>query len=310
MNMVPELIDKYIWLIRTLTDAGGQGLSLAELSYRWEDRYGGPYPRRTFNNHREAIAEIFGIEIECRRSTSRYFIRAGKDATDSDASINWLVNTFTVNSLLMLKKERLSGRVSVEDIPSGQKFLTTVMSAMKDDEELDIVYGKYTAGESERVTVRPYAVKEFGKRWYLVGHCNERGGMRTYGLDRIVSAAPNGRKFKMPEGFDVDELFSRSFGIYLPENDSASIVKIKTTELEAKYIRDLPLHPSQEEYGNCLFRYYVIPDTAFIMELCKHGARIEVLEPEEVRNQVAEELFRAADIYRKPHGDNEKNDIR
>lgn len=300
--MVPELIDKYVWIVRTLIDAGPSGLTLAELGRRWENRYGGGYPRRTFNNHREAIAEIFGIEIECRRSTSRYFIRAGENATDSDASLNWLINTFTVNSLLSLKKERLSGRVSVEDIPSGQKFLTTVMAAMKDDEELRIVYGKYTAGDTEELTVRPYAVKEFEKRWYLIGYCIERGGLRTYGLDRIVSATSTGSKFRMPEGFDIDELFSRSFGIYLPGDAEALIVKIRTTELEAKYLRDLPIHPSQEEYEDRHFRYYVIPNTGFIMELCRHGARIEVLEPESVRRQVAEELFRAAEIYKDNNG--------
>ena len=72
--MVAELIDKYIWLIQTLIDAGDRGLSLGEIADRWEDRYDEFYPRRTFNNHRAAIEEIFGIEIGCNRSTNRYYI--------------------------------------------------------------------------------------------------------------------------------------------------------------------------------------------------------------------------------------------
>ena len=70
--MVSELIDKYIWLVQTFIDAGPGGLSLPEIAARWTARYGGAdYPRRSFNNHREAVAEVFGIEIACNRSTNR-----------------------------------------------------------------------------------------------------------------------------------------------------------------------------------------------------------------------------------------------
>ena len=118
--MVSELIDKYLWLTRLLVDAGHKGLTLSEISSSWEQRYGSEYPRRTFNNHREAIAEIFGIEIQCRRADNCYFIAEGEDTLSSDKTRSWLVDTFTVNKLLELGKQRLSGRVSVENIPSGQ----------------------------------------------------------------------------------------------------------------------------------------------------------------------------------------------
>jgi predicted DNA-binding transcriptional regulator YafY len=36
------------------------------------------------------------------------------------------------------------------------------------------------------------------------------------------------------------------------------------------------------------------------MEICKHGSALEVLAPAEVRDAVAAELRKAADIYSKP----------
>ena len=158
--MVSELIGKYLWLIRTLTGTGKRGLLLQEITGKFERRYGMRYPRKTFNNHRAAIEEIFGVRIECDRSTNLYFIPFGEDVLDSDASTEWLVNTFTVNNLLTLGKERLSGRVSVEDIPSGQKFLTMIMQAMEDGKELGIEYAKYKSETSEKLHVQPFAVKE------------------------------------------------------------------------------------------------------------------------------------------------------
>ena len=53
--MVSELLDKYLWLMQTLVDAGERGLSLEEITSRWTARYGAPYPRRTFNNHRASF---------------------------------------------------------------------------------------------------------------------------------------------------------------------------------------------------------------------------------------------------------------
>ena len=131
--MVPELLEKYIWLVNTLTRAGEKGLSLAQMQDMWERRFDSEYPRSTFNRHREAVAGIFGIEIECDRSSSRYFIRYSEDVKDSAAASSWLINTFTVNSLMSLGRERLSGRVSVEEIHSGQRYLTAVMDAMMDN---------------------------------------------------------------------------------------------------------------------------------------------------------------------------------
>lgn len=299
--MVSELIDKYIWLVQTFIDAGPRGLSLDEIASRWSARYGGEgYPRRSFNNHREAVAEVFGIEIACNRSTNRYYIDAGESAVDKRESVDWLINTFTVNSLLSLGKERLSGRVSVEDIPSGQKYLVSVMQAMLDDAVMELRYRKYLREEELR-HIRPYAVKEFAKRWYVVAWSLEASALRVYAMDRILSLQPTGEKFRMPKDFQVDRLFEASYGVYLPEDDPPVIVKLRTTLREAAYLQDLPLHPSQMflgmEDGHCLFALRVIPNPNLVMELCRHGSGLEVLEPASLREQVRQELRNALKLY-------------
>ena len=134
--MVTELLKKYIWLVQTFIRAGEKGLSLEEIADRWESRFDSAYSRRTFNNHREAVEDVFGIRIGCNRSTNRYFIEYSEDVADENAESAWLINTFTVNNMLNLGKERLSGRVSVEDIPSGHRHLTTVLEAMTEGLEI------------------------------------------------------------------------------------------------------------------------------------------------------------------------------
>ena len=145
-------------------------------------------------------------------------------------------------------------------------------------------------------------MKEFEKRWYIVAYSEEAEALRVYAMDRILSLTPTGARFKMPKGFRVDDLFEASYGIYLPEDVPPVLVKIRTTPREAAYLRDLPLHPSQvflgeEKDGRSLFALRVIPNPNFVMELCKHGNRLEVVEPEALRDQVIGELRNALEIY-------------
>lgn len=298
--MVQELLKKYIWLVQTLIRAGDRGLTLEELDRRWESRFGTGYARRTFNNHREAIEELFDIRIRCNRSTSRYFISGAAGMEDSDASAAWLINTFTVNEMLSLSRERLSGRVSVEDIPSGQRYLTAIIGAMTENSELKIAYRKYTSDEVSEYTLRPYAVKESARRWYLVAWCHEREAVRVYGLDRIVNLEHTGRQFRMPQDFDVDALFATNFGVYLSSERPVEIV-FKASVKEAGYLRDLPIHPSQKETGNdgerITFSIFVRPNESLLMELFRLGSRIEVVSPDPIREKLMSEASALSELY-------------
>ncbi|MBR1570395.1 MAG: WYL domain-containing protein [Bacteroidales bacterium] len=299
--MVPELIEKYIFLVQTFVEAGDRGLSLQEVVRRWENRYGTAYPRRTFLNHRAAVEEVFGIPIICDRTTNLYKIDQAESAVDKREATDYLINTFTVNSLLTLGRERLSGRVSVEDVPSGQKHLTPLMQAMLDNAVLRISYKKYMSEEADVRIVHPYAVKEFEKRWYTVAWSEAAGALRVYALDRIASLERTGESFRMPARFQVDDLFEASYGIYLPEGEKPVLVKLRTTLREAAYLQDLPLHPSQQLVGrdgdSCLFALRVIPNPNFVMELLRHGNRLEVLEPASLRRTVQEEHKKALQLY-------------
>lgn len=298
--MVTELLTKYIWLVQTFVRASDRGLDLGEICTKWENRFGTPYSRKTFNNHREAIAEVFGIEIICDRSRNIYKIASREDISDKDAAAAWLIDTFTVNSVLSLGKERLSGRVTVEEIPSGHKHLTGIMDAMLDGNKLKVTYLKYGSTTPETFTLSPYALKEAVRRWYLVAWCEERNALRVYGIDRITRMETLEERFRMPQDFDVDRLFADSYGVYLPEGQ-ASEITLRTSLKEAAYLRDLPLHPSQKTVcvspEGAVISLKVCPDDSLIMDLVRLGSRIEVLSPPEIRDKVINEIKKMNGIY-------------
>ena len=165
-----------------------------------------------------------------------------------------------------------------------------------------ILYRKYLSEQAGVRTVRPYALREFAKRWYLVGYSEEAAMLRVYALDRLLSVERTGARFKMPARFNVEESFAASYGMYLPEARQAPVlVKLRTTLREAAYLQDLPLHPSQtlvsQQGDHCEFALRLIPNPNLVMELCKHGAGLEVLEPASLRQAVKEALNKTLQLY-------------
>ena len=113
--------------------------------------------------------------------------------------------------------------------------------------------------------------------------------------------------FSIPKGFDVGDTFATSFGIYLPDGRGQKVT-FRTSVKEAQYLRDLPIHDSQQEESadgqNVTFSIFVCTKDSkgkfyqdLLMEFCRYGSRIEVLSPEDLRAAVAEELRKAACIY-------------
>ena len=80
------------------------------------------------------------------------------------------------------------------------------------------------------------------------------------------------------------------------------MITFRTSETEARFLRDLPIHKSQEETGHkdgqVTFSIFACPNKALIMEFCKYGGNIEVLSPKEVRESVAAELRKALRSYK------------
>lgn len=298
--MVTELLNKYIWLVQKFLIAGDRGLSLGELGRAWENKFGTEYPRRTFNNHREAVSEVFGIDIECDRSTRRYFIRDSGGISGRESGIAWLIDTFTVNNMLTLAKEKLAGRISVEEVPSGRKHLAPLMNAMQEGNVVEIRYRKYGSGETDVRHVFPYGIKEAALRWYLVGWACEKESCRIYALDRIETLKICPETFSMPAGFDIDSLFATSFGSWLPDTPPVKI-EFRAYGNEASYIRDLPLHRTQtvvkEDEKSTTFSIFVSPNTSLFLEFLGHGANIEVLAPEGIRQEMKSLTQEMAGLY-------------
>ena len=301
-----SLITKYVWVIETIYRK--RKISFRELNELWlrdEISRGVDIPKRTFDNWRYVIWDMFGISITNENCGEyRYFIENEEDISKNGLR-SWLYNTFCVSNALA-NSQSIKDRIILEYVPSGQNYLRPIIDAMKENRVLNITYHSYWKDEENSFDVQPYCVKLFRQRWYMVARSTYpyyyEQGPRVYALDRIHDLYATEETFKMPKDWDAQEFFNGCFGIIADQRIELQTVKLKVSAGQANYIRDLMIHESQEEIVRndeySIFKYYLRPTFDFIQEILLNGESMEVLEPLWLRKEIAGKIKRMWNKYK------------
>lgn len=296
--MAKNFFKRYIWLVDLINRR--KYVSFKEISEAWMrsplNETGDPLSERTFFNHKDAIAGMFGIEILNDRSLGFYI---GRSDVGSDETSDWMLHTLCLNNVLHENAD-MKDRILMEKVPSSERFLTDIISAMRDFRVISLCYQSFRHPEPFCFNVRPYCVKYFKQRWYLLGDSDL--GLRIYSLDRFVDMEELEEHFEIPKGFDAEEYFGNYLGVIIGEEPED--VKIRVVPDQVKYFRTLPMHGTQretvQEDGSSVFSYHIAPTLDFVQEILSHGADVEVLEPAELRESVADIIAGMASRYGLP----------
>ena len=302
-NIQQNLVGKYVWLIETIYRA--KKITFKEINERWKDNVemsgGEKIPLRTFNNWRYAIQDMFGLFIENERCGSyRYYIDNEEDISNNGLR-SWIYSAYCVGNALA-GSQSIKSRILLEDVPSGQVYLHTIIDAMKENRVLNITYYSYWKEEEYNFNVMPYCVKLYRQRWYMVAQSEGYDEPRIYALDRIRQLSVTNDTFKMPKDWNAEQYFDGCFGIITDQSIDKQIIKLRVTADQAKYFRDLPLHQSQEEvertHDHSIFQYYLRPTFDFEQEILHSGEEVKVLEPQWLRDETRGRIERMLDLYK------------
>ena len=285
------LFNRYIWLVELLSYS--KGLSLEEINKRWRnsalndnpDSEG--IPRRTFIRMKEAIASMFDINIKYSRLDDKYYIDdegVGRNKSTRD----FLLSAFAVNRLMSENRD-LSDRILLEEAPpASNRFLPEITAAMRENQRIAITYQSFEMRSPREFEIEPFALRYFGRRWYVLARTDFHVQLRLYALDRMKTVQLTGTPFSLPADFSAQSHFSRFFGMMLTDNDVETVC-LKTNELRAQYLRSLPLHHSQKEAEPLHFELRLVPTPDFIGALRAMGSGVEVLKPLWLRQQLLKE---------------------
>ena len=124
------------------------------------------------------------------------------------------------------------------------------------------------------------------------GDRSEESAIRHWKVDRIEGAELTEIRFSRPDGFDLPGHFAKSFGVF--QGDGEVHVKVRFAPSVARYVQESAWHASQKltkEKDGGLLAEFDLDGTEEIMRwVFSFGQYAEVLEPEELRHAVREEL--------------------
>lgn len=299
--MISKTYNKYIWLLDTLIRENG--MTKEDICARWGETMGKgrPMSQRTFHDHCRAVEDLFGIKIVCNVSNGYKYCVSNLDVLRNDKLRGWLIKSFSLSNMI-IAGHNMKDRILFENVPHGTEYLKTVIEAMQKSWELIVDYQRFKDSR-KTLTIQPYAMKVYRQRWYVLAYIKESDAVRSIAFDRVLEMSTTKQKFSPPKGFSAEKYYANNIGIFVDEDRKPQKVRIRVYGRQVDYLRTLPLHPTQEEvltrhqeYSDFQYRVCLTPELS--THLLAMGADVEVLEPQELREEIIRELEKCLNKYK------------
>lgn len=206
-----------------------------------------------------------------------------------------------------------------------------IISLSKNPLESSNMLGELFSAISQRLTIKlhyhtfinkevqlainlfPYLLKEYNRRWFLIGAAEKDGKLLTFGLDRIdnVEHLPS-HKYIEYDG-DLNELYEDIIGVTYKENSPVYKIVFWVSDISKDYVSTKPLHASQRlvrsEIAKELYdQFPKLKDGQFftieckenyelIRELTSFGKDLVVLSPKPITDMVEKRITEMFEVY-------------
>jgi predicted DNA-binding transcriptional regulator YafY len=158
-----------------------------------------------------------------------------------------------------------------------------------------------TEREPRWAEVRPYLLEPSlaTHALYLIGFDETRDALRTFKVERILDLSLTPRTFEPPEAGVLAATLRRAWDIIADQPETEVVLRFDPA-VSAR-VREATWHPSQEvretEDGSLEWRARVAGTIEIRLWILSWGDEVEVLEPAELRDDVARTLARAIARY-------------
>ena len=149
--------------------------------------------------------------------------------------------------------------------------------------------------------VCPYFIEASGEGYatYLIGHSSYFDAIHTFKMERIARAQLTDEPFELPQDFDGPALLQSAWGVMYGHEPVE--VRLRFSPRVTRRVKESVWHPSQRiedcEDGGCFFTVCVSMPLEMKPWIRGWGADCEVLAPQELRQQLEEEVRRAVQMY-------------
>ena len=161
--------------------------------------------------------------------------------------------------------------------------LAAVKRGLSERRKLGIRYRGGSKSEASDRTVRPYALVVASGHWYLLAHCESKGKVVSFRLDRMEGVAELDEAYEIPATFSVDEHLNDRKVL---RAGAPAKMRVRYSPRIARWIAEREgVQPDGD--GSLTLDHPLLDVQWGVRHVLQYGPDAEVLEPREVREEVA-----------------------
>ncbi|MDR3220165.1 MAG: WYL domain-containing protein, partial [Dysgonamonadaceae bacterium] len=233
--------------------------------------------KRTLQRDIDNLKIDFGLDIQYKASTHTYHL--DKDKSEHLDALLRLIQLFHTSDILwqsIKEKESFLSLISFENTKNeyvGINYLEPMLNAIRTCKLVSFEYENFAKNTLSSYSVKPLLLKEYNRKWYIIGAFADTDLLRTFALDRISNLRIEIQHFAEELREKTAGLFDNCIGLdYSPKPE---VIKIAVTPVLAKYFKRIPLHASQhiesETATEVVFSYFLSPNRELQQLLLKYG---------------------------------------
>ena len=145
-----------------------------------------------------------------------------------------------------LKVEERKPIISLsKNLVENSTLIASLFSAISNEQVVELTYRKFLDSTERKVIISPYLLKEYNRRWYIVGGAYDTNRVLNFALDRLVEIEfKTGYTFK-PCETDLEERFEEIIGVTFNEDAPLTQILFWVSDAIKGYIHTKPIHGSQ-----------------------------------------------------------------
>ena len=185
--------------------------------------------------------------------------------------------------------------------PIKNEVFDAVFSGLKKKQTLSFEYKPLQKTTFMERKIDPYHIICQRGNWYVIGHCHLKNEIRIFSFSRMQNVQLTKDRFEVPKDFNAKDYVDKTMGVWLSAKTNYKVRLLFSAEIgtfAAEHIWHENQTVTQNEDGSVevSFETTQLPEVKRLV--LGQGRTVKVLEPQELIEQIREEVDAVKNLYR------------
>ena len=266
----------------------------------WEDRH-----KKRYYRYRDGFDSIYNRELTENEIEKLQEVRSLLQGFKGMSEFGWIDQMLTRLDQNIMSKQKEIARFE-GGTPWDAEFLMSLFKAIRNRQVVDVEYRK-DFRDAETITLHPYFLKQYWRRWYLMAQQEGCDKIEAYPLICMSAVKANNEVKYKPTKISFKQYFKHLVGVTVPPETTVEHIELWADISLFPYLYSYPISETQkleiEGERNIKVSLDVMVNYELIQELMFYGDLLVVKSPEYLRDHMIERLEWCKQSYEEIEGD-------